>query len=330
MEFNIVVGNPPYNGEDGNPIYNKFIEIGIRMSVDYISMVIPSRWINGGRSVLDGFREYMVRTTKLSEVHHYFKDTDVFKNVMIAGGVMYFLWDNKKEDKKVDIYNYRGRDVDKVSREIINGDGIVVLNNKAVGVIEKVSSRSKERNIGDGVSKVDPFGIGMGVIGGKYGEDEVKVVGSYGKEWEMYVGGIGSGLEMLGKWKVICNRMACGGGLVGNSGDRVIISKPMLIDKESICTQTYLVISIHDSKQEGENMIKYMNTKFVRYIIAQTLSSSCMTNKNYKLVPYEDLSGGDIDWGKGLEELDKELYRRYGLSEEEVEDIERSIRYYKE
>ena len=113
MQFDIIVGNPPYQEMTGGgdttevamPLYHKFVSRAIDMKPKYISMIIPSRWTCGGKSVLDDFRSLMISEYKIKEINNYNVSNDIFDGVSIAGGVMYFLWDRDNTSKETVIHN---------------------------------------------------------------------------------------------------------------------------------------------------------------------------------------------------------------------------------
>lgn len=97
MEFNAVVGNPPYQVNVGKEkdnygvlIFGKFVQLGKKINPDYISMIIPSRWFTGGRG-LDDFRKEMLKDNCLCYIHDYLDSKDLFPTVDISGGINYFL-----------------------------------------------------------------------------------------------------------------------------------------------------------------------------------------------------------------------------------------------
>ena len=47
----------------------------------------------------------------------------------------------------------------------------------------------------------------------------------------------------------------------------------------------------------------------------------------WKYVPLQDFTpSSDIDWSKSIHEIDLQLYRKYGLSVEEIEFIETHVK----
>jgi site-specific DNA-methyltransferase (adenine-specific) len=124
MKFDVIVGNPPYQLNDGGgtgssaiPIYHKFIQQAKKLNPNYLSMIIPARWFTGGRGV-DEFRAEMLNDKRIKEIHDFPNASDCFPGVEIKGGVCYFLWD-KAHNGKCKVHTHsRGNEIASVDERI--------------------------------------------------------------------------------------------------------------------------------------------------------------------------------------------------------------------
>lgn len=84
-----------------------------------------------------------------------------------------------------------------------------------------------------------------------------------------------------------------------------------------VCTDTYLVLSVFDTKTEAESFAKYMTLKFPRFLLHETYTSMAISKENFRFVPYLDYTH---EW------TDQELYAKYNCTDEEISLIESMIR----
>jgi site-specific DNA-methyltransferase (adenine-specific) len=100
MQFDVIIGNPPYQitggggGTNDSPIYDLFVRQAMRLEPRFLSMVIPSRWMAGGRG-LGEFRAEFLGDGRVRSLVDYENAKDVFPTVGIGGGICYFLWDRE-------------------------------------------------------------------------------------------------------------------------------------------------------------------------------------------------------------------------------------------
>jgi site-specific DNA-methyltransferase (adenine-specific) len=96
-----------------------------------------------------------------------------------------------------------------------------------------------------------------------------------------------------------------------------VLSRMELLKPNEICTQSYLTVCPTASENQAKNILHYLRTKFVRFLILQTLAGMNISIINFRFVPWLDF---DIRW------TDEMLYERYGLSDKEIEYIDSIIR----
>lgn len=101
-----------------------------------------------------------------------------------------------------------------------------------------------------------------------------------------------------------------------------------VVDKGTACTETYLVIGgdLNLSSFSAKNIVKYLKTKFARYLISIAKASQDASRATYKFVPNQNfLSNSDVDWTKAISDIDQQLYKKYGLSDDEIKFIETKV-----
>lgn len=133
---------------------------------------------------------------------------------------------------------------------------------------------------------------------------------------------------MIDKWKVIVSRVFYEhAGKADKDGKCRVLSILDVLSPKTVCTETYLVVDSFDDKEEAKNLRKYLESKFVRFLILQASSSIMITKNSFIFVPLQDFtSNSDIDWSKSIPEIDRQLYRKYGLDEKEISFIESHVK----
>ena len=320
MQFDVIIGNPPYQMNDGGaqasamPIYNLFIEQAKKLKPRYFSVIIPARWYGGGRG-LDDFRTNMIEDKHIRCLHDFLNAADCFgTGVEIKGGVCYFLW-NRDNEGLCKIYTHKSKDsiVEQPMRLLKEKDSDVFIRYaEGVSVYKKVYAK-KEQTMEQFVSAQRPFGLRTFAKG-----KQTPFSGSV----KLYQnGGIGyitrddieTNVEMVDTFKIYISRAY-------NAGDTYphqILGKPILGEPNSCCTETYVTIGPYMTRMEAENVITYIRTRFFRFMVFLTKVSQMASAKVYQFVPLQDFSH---PW------TDEMLYKKYGLTEEEIAFIESMIR----
>jgi site-specific DNA-methyltransferase (adenine-specific) len=118
--------------------------------------------------------------------------------------------------------------------------------------------------------------------------------------------------------------------------DGLILGTPFYGEPNSVCSQTFMVIGYdvekHNlSKEECQNIIKYIYTKFFRYLVSIKKKTQNGPRGVYQFVPLQNFtSDSDIDWSKSTAEIDQQLYAKYDLTADEIDFIESKIKYMKQ
>ena len=89
------------------------------------------------------------------------------------------------------------------------------------------------------------------------------------------------------------------------------------IEPGKVCSETYLVAGAFDTEKEADNYLRYLKTRFVRFLINQIAVTQHVTKSTFSFVPVQDFSNV---W------TDDVLFKKYGLNEEEISFIQKLIK----
>lgn len=312
MKFDVIIGNPPYQLNDGGnnasamPIYQKFIESSLKLNPRYLTMIIPSRWYSGGRG-LESFRANMIADTRIKALYDFVDARECFPGVDISGGICYFLWDRHYQGP-CKVVNMSG-ETEHSENRYLNQYPILIRSNKAVPIIDKVLSGCPQ-TVDKKVSSQKPFGLRTYVRPDETGDLILRWNGGKGPIKRTRVS---AGSHLIDKWNVIVSRVSYEhGGNTDKNGQRRVLSILEILNPSEVCTETYIVVDSFLSRVEAENFYSYLQTKFVRFLISQATSSIMITKNSFMFVPVQDFSKS---W------TDEDLFEKYGLTDEEMSFI---------
>ena len=317
MKFDVIISNPPYQLSDGGqkasatPIYQKFVTQAKRLKPRYMTFVIPSRWFSGGRG-LDNFRNEMLKDKHIRKLTDYTDSEECFPGVDIAGGICYFLWDRDNEGM-CEVTTIHSGSQSSTLRDL-NEYPIFIRHNEALSIIKKVA-QLKEETYNNRVSSQKPFGLRTYIKPEENGDITLRYNGGTGPYWRKNVT---QSIEWIDKWKVIMSYLTYDhAGRADKEGKRKIFSTMEVLPPNSVCTETYLVVDALGSEKEAQNLLKYLQTKFVRFLVAQTTSTQHIAKNNFVFVPVQNFVE---EW------TDSKLNIKYGLNEEEIRFIDSMIK----
>ena len=330
MNFDVVVGNPPYQEKDGSggsndaSLYQYFVEAAHAVAPNYASIIMPSRWFSGGRENLLGeFRKKMLNRTGIKSLFVYPDAREVFDNVEIKGGICYYLYD--KTHTGGCTYTLVKNGERSVSTRFLNELEVLVRDPQVAEIVKKVMSQLEDENavVSSIISGDTPFGIPTNPFSSK---KQSFVLHNAAKREHTtrvyYIEGMHRKIAYIDGCLIKKNGYAINMHKVfvpkasGSGNDPKVVGDPEYAMPNSVCSQTYLFAAF-ESELQAKNFINYLKTKFFRILVSACKLSQDLPAKTYRFVPLQDFTQ---EW------TDDKLYKKYGLTAKEIAFIESTIK----
>ena len=341
MKFDAVVGNPPYQEEsngDSNAkksIYNYFIDSGEELA-DRVTLIHPARFLFNAGDTPKAWNE-----KKLNDIHYqvikYWSDSsDIFPTVDIKGGVAVTYWDKRKEFKPIKLFTAFDElhsileKVEKLNEDslssIITNRGTYKYSNLAYTEQPDEMMKTADRRIAPSSFERMPKLFTEEKPNDKH--EYVQILGNIKNErcYRWFRKDYISPVDNLEKYKVIVPK-ANGSGAIGEVLSTPLIGTPLIGTPLIGYTETYISIGSTDSFSEAEAILKYVKTKFARTMLGILKVTQNNPKETWQYVPIQNFTeNSDIDWSKSVHEIDLQLYKKYGLSDEEIAFIESKVK----
>lgn len=317
MKFDVIIGNPPYQLNDwgaqasAKPLYHYFVEQAKKLNPRYLTMVIPARWYSGGKG-LDDFRKGMLEDLRIKDLHDFLDAKECFPWVEIKWGICYFLW---AKDYKWDCLvssHHQGKIISTERRPLkIEKADSFIRYNEAIPILEKILW-FKEKSFSDIVSSRKPFWLSTNFTDFKSKEFlwGVKIYANK-KTWWIKENEILLNKKRINHYKILIPKA------IWSWDSRSDNIKPILAEPWSCCTETYILVWPTKNIKEAKNIISYIQTCFFHFLVTLIKNTQDATKKVYQFVPIQDFSESRTD---------EKLYKKYGLTKEEIAFIESMIK----
>ena len=338
--FDVVVGNPPYQEDNDNsvrksPVYNSFMEEAYKIA-DTVELITPARFLFNAGQTPKAWNEKMLNDEHF-KILHYEKDaTAVFSNTDIKGGVAISLRDAKKEFGKISVFTpydelnsiyHKVRRIvgnDNFMDSIVSMRGMYRLNDSFFRAFPDASSR-----VGSGTGNMIVSNIFV-----KIPEAFVRQAPNDGHEYMRILGRMNNSREYryIRKEYVIENEYidkyklffpeANSSGQFGET-----LTAPEIGVPGEGATDTFINIGLFDTEFEARSLKKYIKTKFMRALLGIRKATQHTPRSVWDCIPLQDFSpSSDINWSAPIKAIDQQLYKKYGLSDEEVSFIETHVK----
>ncbi len=342
--FDYVIGNPPYNadfedsGENGNyakPVYNDFMD-AVNDVADKVELVHPARFLFNAGSTPKTWNEKMLNDPHFKVLSYEADSSKVFSNTDIKGGIAITYHDNKRDFGAIGTFT-AFPELNSIIKKVVHGTAEfksfskIVFTRTAYRMNDKMHKDHPEAL--SKLSKGHPYDVSTNIFERlpqiyteekpNDGFDYIRIYGraennrTYRWVRREYI----IDVKNTDKWKVFVPK-SNGSGALGEVLTTPVIGQPVIGHTES-----FISIGCFDNEYEAQACYKYIASKFARCMLGVLKVTQDNPPDKWEMIPMQNFAtSSDIDWSKSIHEIDLQLYRKYGLSEEEIAFIETHVK----
>ena len=339
MRFDVVVGNPPYQDETigdnktfAPQIYHKFLDASYRIA-DRVILIHPARFLFNAGSTPKDWNAKMLEDKHLKILYYAPKSSDVFSNTDIKGGVAISYRDKNEDFGAIEVFtpfDELNSIFHKVSKrsdfrslsKIIESAYAYHLTKSIYEEHPELKTRLSAGHEYDFKSNIFDL-LPEVFLDEKPNDEYIKVLGRQNNERTFKYLKRSNMTDTINfdKYKVFIAG-ANGSGAIGETLSTTLIGTPLMGTTES-----FISIGSFETEDEAKNCEKYVKTKFARTLLGILKVTQAITPGKWKYVPLQDFTNNsDIDWSKSIAEIDKQLYAKYDLDQEEIDFIEEKVK----
>lgn len=337
MKFDVVIGNPPYQEEAKGssskdmPIYHKFMDESYKIG-NKAMLITPGRFLSNAGGTPKRWNEKMLKDEHLKVIYFEQDSSNVFVNTDIKGGVAVTYRDSSNKFGAIEIFTpfqelksvllkVEKNDVFRSFADIVTNRGVYRYSDLIyVEHLEKMTRISDRRLASNAFEKLPELFYDLKPDDGN---EYVQIFGrlNNSRQYKWFRKDYMNEPDNFKSYKIILPK-ANGSGAIGEVLSTPLIGAPLIG-----YTESFIGIGIFHNKFEAVSCLKYVKTKFARAMLGILKITQDNTKLTWAKVPLQDFtSSSDIDWSKTIQEIDQQLYTKYGLSEEEINFIETKVK----
>ena len=343
MKFDYVIGNPPYQDETvgtqkqfAPPVYNKFLDESYKIA-GKVEMIHPARFLFDAGATPKEWNQKMLNDPHLKVLFHEQESSKVFANTDIKGGVAITYRDTTKNFGAIGTYT-AFPELNSILRKTISKEGFrtfsSIIANRGLyrfskkAYVEHPQELAKMTDSRVGASSFErmpslfteekpldeyDYAQFLGLLKGK------RIYRWFRRDYF-------NDVESFERYKVLLPA-ANGSGALGEVLSTPLIGQPLIGQPLIGHTETFLSLGCFVNEQEAEACMAYIKSKFCRALLGVLKITQHNSAEKWKYVPLQDFTAhSDIDWSKSMAEIDRQLYRKYDLTADEIEFIETHVK----
>jgi len=335
MKFDVVIGNPPYQeeteGTSDKPIYNYMMDAAEEVA-DKVCLITPARFLFNAGKTPKAWNQKKLNDPHF-KVNYYEQDSSkIFSNTDIKGGIAITYRDNSKNFGEIGTFTSFS-ELNSIYHKVVGHNlftnivSIIFLQNKFnletlylnhPECVAIIGSNGKEKRLTTAIFSQLPLFTETQI-----NKSDIKILGLINNQrvykyiHESYL----DKHDNLDYYKVILPK-ANGSGAIGEVLSTPLVGEPLVGD-----TQSFISFGKFTTRVEAESCMKYIKSKFTRALLGTLKITQDNNRETWNNVPIQDFtSNSDIDWSQSIENIDKQLYKKYNLSQDEIDFIESKVR----
>ncbi len=342
MRFDYAIGNPPYqeeaigNNASDTPVYHYFYDRSFEVA-DCVELISPARFLFNAGGTPKEWNAKMLSDPHLKILDYEQRSANVFAGTSISGGIVVTLRNAHRNYGAIEVFspydelNSIVKKVDAVSSSnlssIVSNRGAYRYSDLAYEQFPKEMKMTADRRIAPSAFVRIPnlFLEKKPKNDDKY----VRILGVLEGErvYRWFRRDLLASVKTLEKYKVFISKADGAAGQIGLPIPARICGRPCVEGPGVGATETFISIGCVDTKREAEAIAKYVRTKFARAMLGILKVTQNCASHTWRKVPLQDFtSKSDIDWSGTVEEIDKQLYKKYKLTKAEIKFIETHVK----
>lgn len=341
MKFDFIIGNPPYQDDSVGdqktympPVYHTFIDAVYELA-DKVELIHPAKFLFNAGSTPKDWNRKMLSDPHLKVLLYEPDAKRFFPLAQIKGGVAITYHDKTRNFGPIGVFG-QTPELNAIASKVSNNESFnsfssIVITRTAYRLTSKLHEDYPEaiQQLSEGHAydmSTNIFKRLPQVFFDTMPEDGKKYVRILGREENSRIfkyirqDYINEVINLF-KYKVYLPK-ANGAGNLGE-----VLASPVIAEPGVGATETFIGIGIFDTREEAVNTVKYISCKFTRLLLGILKTTQDITPEKWKYVPLQDFTTkSDIDWSKSIPEIDRQLYDKYGLDEDEIEFIETHVK----
>lgn len=339
MKFDYAIGNPPYQDErqgtsnTATPVYHLFMDAAYKIANSAL-LITPARFLFNTGYTPKKWNQERLDDKHFKVLKYYADATGAFQGVDIKGGVAISYRDINKCYDPIQVFttypalnSIFHKVIDKSTFKSLCDIIVTSFAYHFTPLLYKENPNLKGR-----ASKGHDYDLQSNVFetfpeifydekpaSGNY----IRILGRSNSQrcWKYIKREYVTDVENLDKYKLFLSK-ACGTGQFGETLPDGVVGSPC-----DGATITFLSIGFFSTVDEVNSCAKYLKTKFARALLGVLKATQNGSKPVFRMIPLQNFTpNSDIDWSASIRDIDQQLYKKYGLSQQEIDFIESHVK----